>query len=272
MTASVFLSSALARTLDLRVPSNRWAAAGLLGGAALARLGGRSWVSSASTGLSAFAAWATARELDPDHPMTANAALPVTLALALLEKEENTAQAAGNILAALVALSSARILTASVGRVPSATDQAALAAQAVMGAAAGQHAAALLPGASLALSAQQNDEFALKESWSAAAALIAGLLPALLSTHAPGKAGMAELATAGALLAAPQLLERRAVSSETDAGHSTISSERVHLSHLLALGGLALGGVLGQSRAQLPLAVATLATAVMRRGEAQARS
>lgn len=267
MTAAASPPFALARTLDLKVPSNRWAAIGLLGGAALARLGGRSWLGSAGVGLGAFAAWATARELDPDHPVTATVALPVTLALALLEEEEDPAQAAGNLLAAFTALSSARILTASVGEAPTAIDQAALAAQAVMGAASGQHAAALLPGAALALSAQQDDEFALRETWSAVAALLAGLLPTLLSTRDHGRAGVAELATAGALLAAPLLFERREVKSETDAGGFTISSERVRLSHLLSLGGLALGGVLGQSRAGLPLAVATLATAVMRRVE-----
>ena len=149
--------AALPRPIDFAYPSNRWAVAGLLGGVVLSRLRGRSWVGSVGTGLSGFAAWAIARELDPDHTQSANVALPLALATSLLSDDQSDAAAMGDVLAAFTALSSTRVLSATVGQAANAGDQAALGAAAAMCAGAGQRAAALLPGAALALSSRQAD-------------------------------------------------------------------------------------------------------------------
>jgi len=79
--------TALARTLDPAVPSNALA----LGATAAGALAGLVWGAgrggplravrtSVGWGGGAFAAWAIARELDPDHPSTAALAIPLTAA------------------------------------------------------------------------------------------------------------------------------------------------------------------------------------------------
>ncbi|GAA5501658.1 hypothetical protein Dxin01_01395 [Deinococcus xinjiangensis] len=70
--------SALPRAIDLRYPSNRFAAGGLVVGVLLSR----GWGRALGNGLAGFSAWAMARELDPDYPDTANAALPLAWAAA----------------------------------------------------------------------------------------------------------------------------------------------------------------------------------------------
>ena len=259
------LPAALPRTIDLSYPSNRWAVLGLLGGVALGRLRGRSWVGSAGVGLGAFAAWACARELDPDHTAPANAALPLTLALALASEESSDAAALGEILAAFTALSSVRVLSASTGAAATAGDQAALGAAAAMCAGAGQKAAALLPGAALALSSGQADDLSPQTSGGGPAALIAALLPTIVPTREGEQHSLGSVAVAGALLLAPGLLGAEKVSTETDRGDRTIPAERIERSRQLALGGLALSAVLGGTRSALPLACAALSVGVRRR-------
>lgn len=257
--------AALPRSIDLTYPSNRWAVAGLLGGVVLSRLRGRSWVGSVGTGLGGFAAWAIARELDPDHTQSANVALPLALATSLLSDDQSDAAALGDVLAAFTALSSTRVLSATVGQAASASDQAALGAAAAMCTGAGQRAAALLPGAALTLSSRQADDLAPRNDWSGPAALLAAVLPTVGSTRAASRQPLSSAAIAGALLLAPQLLQPEPVSTETDQGDRTISSERVAQSRQMALGGLALAAVLGGTRSALPLAVATLSTGLRRR-------
>ena len=264
-SSSGLLPAALPRAIDLSYPSNRWAVLGLLGGVALGRLRGRSWVGSAGTGLSAFAAWACARELDPDHTATANAALPLTLALSLLSEESSDAEVLGEVLAAFTALSSVRTLSATTGAAATASDQAALGAAAAMCAGAGQKAAALLPGAALALSSRQADELSPQSPASGPAALLAALLPTIEATRGSGRHSLGSVAVAGALLLAPKLLEPEDVTTETDRGDRTIAADRVGRSRQLALGGLALSAVLGGTRSALPLACAALSVGVRRR-------
>ena len=264
-SSSGLLPAALPRTIDLSYPSNRWAMLGLLGGVALGRLQGRSWIGSAGTGLSAFAAWACARELDPDHAVTANAALPLTLALSLLSEDNSDAAVLGEVLAAFTALSSVRTLSATTGAAATAGDEAALGAAAAMCAGAGQKAAALLPGAALALSSQQGDDLAPQSAVSGPAALLAALLPTIAATREGGRQSLGSAAIAGALLLSPSLLEPEDVTTETDRGDQTISTERVQRSRQLALGGLALSAVLGGTRSALPLACAALSVGARRR-------
>ncbi|MFD1730278.1 hypothetical protein ACFSC4_02835 [Deinococcus malanensis] len=124
--------------LDLRYPSNRYAAGGALAAAVTARLLGGSWADALGVGGAAFLAWATARELDPDHPETATVALPVAAAAAWMGGP-------GNPVPGLAALSAVRVMAGTVGRDPTTVDLAALAGQAGLAAATGEKAAALLP-------------------------------------------------------------------------------------------------------------------------------
>ena len=259
------LPAALPRTIDLSYPSNRWAVLGLLGGVALGRLRGRSWVGSVGTGLGAFAAWACARELDPDHTVSANAALPLALALSLAGEDNSDAAVMGEVLAAFTALSSVRTLSATTGAAATPGDQAALGAAAAMCAGAGQKAAALLPGAALALSHQQADDLSPRNSGGGPAALLAALLPTIAGTREGGRQSLGSVAVAGALLLAPAVLEPEDVNTETDRGERTISAERVGQARRLALGGLALSAVLGGTRSALPLACAALSVGARRR-------
>ncbi len=258
------MPAALPRTIDLSYPSNRWAVLGLLGGVALGRLRGRSWVGSVGTGLGAFATWACARELDPDHTVSANAALPLALALSLASEDSSDAAVMGEVLAAFTALSSMRTLSATTGAAATAGDQAALGAAAAMCAGAGQQAAALLPGAALALSSQQADDLSPRNSGGGPAALLAALLPTIAATR-EGAAVARQRGGRRALLLAPILLKPEDVNTETDRGDRTISAERVGKARQLALGGLALSAVLGGTRSALPLACAALSVGARRR-------
>lgn len=79
--------TSLARVVDPRYPSNRLvligaAVAGLAVGAA-ALLGADPNAGPIAAAVGVFLAWAIARELDPDHPMSAAIAIPVSLALSL---------------------------------------------------------------------------------------------------------------------------------------------------------------------------------------------
>lgn len=86
--AKVGRPSSLGRDIDPRVPSNRLAIAGALTAALVAGLAGLldlgAGPSPVSAAIGVFLSWAIARELDPDHPVAAAVALPVSLMLLML--------------------------------------------------------------------------------------------------------------------------------------------------------------------------------------------
>ncbi len=269
------LASALPRPLDLTVASNRYAAAGLAVGTLAPLLLGRGWKAALGTGMAGFSAWATARELDPDHPQTAAVALPVAAATALLG-------GAPNLLGSLTAVSSLRVLSATVGHRPSQNDLLALGVQATLSAFAGQRAAALLPGAALSLAADAGDRFAPAPE-AALYGVAAGVLPPTLHRQekdskekgtdqkaTPKKASnrgvLTDLLSLAALGLSQSLAAPEAVRSGCDLVPTTISAQRVQRSRQLALGALGLGLLLRESRGLAPLAAATLAVGLRRSG------
>ncbi|WP_050920635.1 hypothetical protein [Deinococcus gobiensis] len=272
------LASALPRPLDLTVASNRYAAAGLAVGTLAPLLLGRGWKAALGTGMAGFSAWATARELDPDHPQTAAVALPVAAAAALLG-------GAPNLLGSLTAVSSLRVLSATVGHRPSQNDLLALGVQAALSAFAGQRAAALLPGAALSLAADAGDRFAPAPE-AALYGVAAGVLPPTLHRQEkdskekgtdradqkapPKKASdrgvLTDLLSLAALGLSQSLAAPETVRSGCDLVPTTVSAQRVQRSRQLALGALGLGLLLRESRGLAPLAAATLAVGLRRSG------
>lgn len=269
-------SSALPRPLDLTVASNRYAAAGLAVGTLVPLLLGRGWKAALGTGMAGFSAWATARELDPDHPDTAAVALPVAAGVALLG-------GVPNVLGSLTAVSSLRVLSATVGHRPSPSDLLALGAQAALSAFAGQRAAALMPGAALSLAADAGDRFAPAPE-AALYGVAAGVLSPTLHRPAATKGGqitgqggeaaapaegrsvLSDLLSLAALGLSRSLAAPEAVRSGCDLVPTPISAERVQKSRQLALGALGLGLLLRESRGLVPLAAATLAVGLRRSG------
>ncbi|MFC5847159.1 hypothetical protein [Deinococcus petrolearius] len=261
------LASALPRPLDLTLPSNRYAAAGLAAGTLAPLLLGRGWRSALGTGLAGFSAWATARELDPDHPQTAALALPVAATAALLG-------GVPHLLGSLTAVSSLRVLSATVGHRPSPGDLLALGAQAALSAFAGQRAAALIPGAALSLAADAGDRFAPAPE-AALYGVAAGVLPPTLRrpgrTEGDDKAAenrsvLSDLLSLAALGLSRSLAAPEPVRSGCDLVPARVSAERVQRSRQLALGALGLGLLLRESRGLSPLAAAALAVGLRRSG------
>ncbi|GAA5511686.1 hypothetical protein Dcar01_00399 [Deinococcus carri] len=219
-----------------------------------ARLSGRAWGAALGVGAAGFLAWSTARELDPDHPDTANAALPLAALAALLGGEPD-------LRAEFAVLSGLRLLSATVGPPPSPLDVAALAGQAALAARAGERVAALVPGAALALSAQQAD--GVQASWPAAGlAGAAALLPA--GQRGQGRSLPADLLALAALGLVGVLLAPEEVRSRSDDASRRVSAERVRLARLLAAGTLGAGLLGRQTRSLTSLAAAALSVGLRR--------
>ncbi|MFC6592928.1 hypothetical protein ACFP81_14270 [Deinococcus lacus] len=246
--------SALPRPLDLSVPSNRFAAGGILAGILLGRLNGKSWTHALGAGFGGFAAWAIARELDPDHPESANAALPLATGTALLGQP-------GLPVGSLVALSGLRVLAGTVGHAPTPLDLTALAGAAALAARAGEPAAALVPGAALGLSALEKDRFS--PSQAAALILLAALVPAARSTKA-GNEGPALALSVLALACAPALTQPEEVAAPCDCSPVTVSPQRVQRTRQLAALTLAAGLLTRQAAPLTAVAAATLAAGLRR--------
>ncbi|GHF93993.1 hypothetical protein GCM10017783_02490 [Deinococcus piscis] len=255
------LALALARTLDLTIPSNQLAAGGLLAGLLLGRLSGQSWAGGLRTGAGAFAAWATARELDPDHAQSAAAALAAELLLGLADPPQEDLAALEELLAAFVTLGSLRLLSATVGTAPTLPEQLALAGGALATGTTDQKAAALIPGAALLLSHTRGDDLGPEEPWTGVGALTAALLPALLSASERDSLP-ARLAALGALVVAPAAVNIEEVNARNDLDTAQIAQERVKSSRLLATGALAVGLITGGSRGLRPLSAACAAVGV----------
>lgn len=251
---ALLTSSALARPLDFSVASNRFAAAGLLAGMLAARLSGRGGREALEVGLAGFLGWATARELDPDHPDTANAALPVAALAALLGGTPN-------VLAGVGVLSGLRTLAATVGHPVNALDVAALAGQAALAARTGERVAGLVPGAALALSAGRSDPFQAPGS-AASAVGAAALLPA--RQESKGRSVLADLLALAALGLAPLLTAPEAVHSSCDRTPQRVPGERVRRARGLAAGALGAALLGRQTRSLVPLAAAALVVGLRR--------
>ncbi|WP_216318350.1 hypothetical protein [Deinococcus aestuarii] len=254
MTASSLPASALARPLDFAWPSNRYVVAGAAVSVLVARLSGRPWPSALGAGAAGFLGWATARELDPDHPGTAGAALPVAALAAL-------AGGVPNPLAGLSALSGLRVLAATVGQAPVPLDVAALAGQAGLSALMGERVAALVPGAALALSSTRADAFR-GSGRDAGLAAVAALLPGVR----PGRGGgtLADVLALAALGLAGVLARPEAVETGCDRAPVPVPADRVRLTRLLALGALGAGLLTRETRSLTPLASAALAVGFRR--------
>lgn len=239
--------SALARPLDFSYPSNRVAAAGSAGAALLALAFGRPWAQAAGVGGAAFLAWATARELDPDHPVTANAALPVAAAAALLG-------GAGNPLAGLAALSGLRLIAGTTGEAATRTDHAGMLVQALLAGASGERAAAFLAGGASLLTAEARS-----------ALPAAGALTPTLHRHSGFSWGSALLA-ASVLPLAGTLTAPEPVTSVCDRAERPVRAQEVQLARYAAVTTLASGLLTRRTRGLLPLAAALLTVAARRAG------
>jgi len=239
--------SALARPLDFSYPSNRVAAAGSAGAALLALAFGRPWAQAAGVGGAAFLAWATARELDPDHPVTANAALPVAAAAALLG-------GAGNPLAGLAALSGLRLIAGTTGEAATRTDHAGMLVQALLAGASGERAAAFLAGGASLLTAEARS-----------ALPAAGALTPTLHRHSGFSWGSALLA-ASVLPLAGTLTAPEPVTSVCDRAERPVRAQEVQLARYAAVTTLAAGLLTRRTRGLLPLAAALLTVAARRAG------
>lgn len=239
--------SALPRAIDLRYPSNQFAVGGFVAGVLLSRTLGRSWTASLGDGLAGFAAWATARELDPDHPETATLALPLAWAAAV-------AGGTPNPLGSFAALTGLRVLTGTVGVAPTTTDTLTLAAMSTVTALSGERVAAALPGAALGLSAARHDQFSPAPA--SASVLAAALLPSLRAHPKPSLSdnllSLAALATFG------PLTQPENIRSECDQTPTEVVAGRVQAARQLALGGLGAGLLLRQTRSLTPLAAAVI--------------
>ncbi len=250
------LKSALPRTIDLSNPSNRYAAGGFVAGVLLSRVLGRPWKQALGDGLAGFAGWATARELDPDHTQSATIALPLALGAALLGGTPNP-------LGSFTAMSGLRVLAGTVGHAPTALDTMALMAQAILAAGAGERVAAAVLGVSLGLSAARGDQFSPAPEGALVGA--AALLPS--RDHSPKRSVVSDLLSLAALGTYGVLTRPETVTSKCDQTPAKVADERIELARKTALGTLAAGLLLRQTRSLAPLAAAVLSVGWRRLSE-----
>ncbi|MFT2719327.1 hypothetical protein ACMT4L_04920 [Deinococcus sp. A31D244] len=245
--APLVRGSALARPLDFSYPSNRVAAAGSAGAALLALAFGRPWAQAAGVGGAAFLAWATARELDPDHPVTANAALPVAAAVALLG-------GAGNPLAGLAVLSGVRLIAGTTGEPATSADHAGLLLQSLLAGASGERAAALLVGTAPLLTPGAHSTLPA----------VGALMPTL--TRRAGFSWGSALLAASVLPLARTLTAAEEVTSACDRASRPVRAAEVQLARHAAVITLGAGLLSRRTRGLVPLAAALLTVAARRAG------
>ena len=259
-------ASALPRPLDFSYASNRAAAAGFGLGVAAAKLLGRTWPGSLRVGLGTFTAWAIARELDPDEPVSALWAMPLALAasLGLPRRTRKQPEGLGSLrhaLPGLTALSSLRALVSSVGPAVSSQDVTALGAQAALTALSSGQITRILPAAALLSSGQLPDHFQ-PPAGSGLTLLVAAAAPRLGSSA--GHQLLSDLLSVGALGLSSALSAPETINSRCDVADRHISAERVRAARLLSLGTLAVGLLRGESLALSPLAAACLGVGLRR--------
>jgi hypothetical protein len=256
--------SALPRPLDLTLPSNRTAVIGTVAFGAVALLTGRSWRQALGVGGAGMLGWATGRELDPDYPLSA--ALALVLAGLTSLSQSSVPGTLSPVLSGFAALSSARVLTATVGAAASPQDTVALAVQAGMAALAGHRVAALMPTAALALSEKETDRLRPEAPWGVPLALGAALLPRLKKDDEGKRPAhlMSDVLSLSALAFSRQLIATEQPHSRADQAPLSLSASRLTASRMLSLGALALGLARREAHTLVPLAAACVATGLRR--------
>lgn len=244
--------SGLARPIDPSFRSNRLAIIGTFAAGLL--ISASSWIGSSAFdpmaviggSLAVFLAWAIARELDPDNPVSAAVAMFAALAFAF----STGVEAAG----AAVSLLGLRVIVGSVGRPLRPADYLVL----ILAAGYGGSQPELWPSAAVIVLALAISR-PLRARIAAASSITAWAISALL--WSPGLAwdtSAAALAgVAFGVLAALASLPSSSVSSSTDAGSSTISSTRVALARMVAGGTVAATSLI--SATSFPTVAPTLA-------------
>ncbi|MFC4639359.1 hypothetical protein [Deinococcus hohokamensis] len=243
---AVLQGSALARPIDPSLASNRFAVAGALTAALGARVLGRRWAEALGVGGAAFLAWATARELDPDHPETAATALMLSAGVAWLGRSGHPVTGVG-------VLSGLRLLAGTVGRDPLPLDLAAVTVQAALMAGSGEQSSALLPALSGVLTPGS------PAPWSVAGVLAPGV------SRGAGTSVPAALLVLLALALSPVLTAPEAVQAGCDHPPRTIDPLRVQQARQAGAWTLLGGLMTGQTRSLVPLAAAALAVGRRRR-------
>lgn len=245
--SSLPFRSALARTLEPQNVHNRAVVVGALVALGLARARGLSWADALNGAGSAFVTWSTARELDPDHPEGADAALGLTF----LRRADP-----GEALAGLGALSGLRLLVGTTGEAPTRADHIALALQTAISAHSGSRLLALIPAVA---AAWRQGSVAGDALWP-----LLGLLvpPARVRADHPDR--LALPLVLAALAAGSLLREVERVRAPLDRVPGRVSDEDLHRARLLALGVLAAGALSGQTLGMRPLALGTFVAGARR--------
>ncbi|THF88202.1 hypothetical protein E7T09_03065 [Deinococcus sp. KSM4-11] len=236
--------SALARPLDLRYPSNRVAALVSLAALLLSRRQGHSWPSALERSGMCFLTWAMARELDPDHPMTANLAMP--LAFVFGPSRSSSTLAGFGVLSAL------RLLADTTGERPTQTDHLGMLVQAVLSARAGSGVAALMPAVASVVVTHD-----LPSALPLAALLVPGRV-----REPSGR--WALLPLIAALAVTPALIRPEAVESACDRAPRTVRPTDLRRARAGAAAVLALG-LLTRQPAGLPALASAVLSVGLRR-------
>ncbi|PNY82563.1 hypothetical protein [Deinococcus koreensis] len=235
--------SALARPLDFTHSSNRVAVLGSLGALLLARRRTGSWKEAVNVAGACFLAWATARELDPDHPWTANLALPLAFMLVV--------RGAANPLPAAGTMSGLRMLAGTTGEAPTPVDTAAMLAQTGLSARFGGRLGALLPALAPWLSQRQE---------TAALSLLGLLVPPVPASTGGGSVWP----VLGALALAPWLIRPESIASSCDRAARPVRDSDVQQARSAALAVLGAAVLSRRHQAQQPLAAAVLTVGLRR--------
>lgn len=263
------MKSALGRAIDIRFASNRFAifatvAAGTVGlVVTLVRDNGNAFGAGFLAGGAAFLAWAIARELDPDHALSAYAAAPLGLVMWFFDP-------AGLLVTGAVLLA-IRVVAGTTGYSPSHFDLVVLVGYAaVVGLRPGGIVAAAAIGVAIAVDARLAGRDSALRYGSALASIVgASVATALWAspiefssiTVASGAAAAVAVGIAIAIPVGP-------VTSVTDLKKQPLEARRVRMGRLLAalviVGYLGLGGSNGVTEmgAVVAAVVALFAAAV----------
>ncbi|ADV68322.1 hypothetical protein [Deinococcus maricopensis] len=247
-------ASALPRPLDLTLPSNRFALLGAGAAVLAARTLGRPWGHALRAGAGAFCAWAIARELDPDHPGSAGAALTLALASGVRQPPD--------VLGAFTLLSALRLTVCTVGERVTVADSVAVSAQGALAGAFAPVGAALAPTLALAGSAGARDALS-PPAWTAAAAL-AGAALGRAARRSPQPAGVLAPALLGGVTLAAALLPPEQPACRTDNEQHPVDGGRLRLTRAVAVTCATLDVASGGARRTAPLLAALLAVAARR--------
>lgn len=253
--------------MDLRLPSNRYAVALTAVAAAIGFASGGVGEAVAVAG-AAFLGWATARELDPDHPLSAAIAGPVAAALAWVAAGQDAPVSLGTV---YLLMTAARILAHTTGRWPTRIDLALHVGVAAW-VSTGAHAwvAALILAIAVVRDTRMTAAAPTENLlWGAAIGLVstamAGVSARPVVWEAPDPTLLA-LLVAG-VIGWVVLLSDRTFTTTTDTGARPLEPSRVVAGRIAAGAGAAVIAVIGGSAgvgAVAPIWVALAAAAAVR--------